>query len=134
MLTSAAAQQLIGRVGLRTVAVVGMAIVAVGMLVLARLPVHGGYGDLLAGLVPLAIGFGLAFVPLTVMATSGVGDQDAGLAGGLYNVAQQVGGSLGLAIMSTLAASRTSSLLTAGATHPLTARVSGYHVAFWPPR
>jgi predicted MFS family arabinose efflux permease len=131
MLASAAAQQLIGRVGVRSIAVVGMAIAAIGMLVLARLPVHGSYaGDLLVGLVPLAIGIGVAFVPLTVLATSGVGAEDAGLAGGLYNVAQQVGGSLGLAIMSTLAASRTTSLLHAGAPNLLAARVSGYHVAF----
>jgi hypothetical protein len=82
MLASAAAQQLIGRIGVRSIA--GMSLATAGMLVLARLPVHGSYaGDLLVGLMPLAIGIGVAFVPLTVLATSGVGADDAGLAGGL---------------------------------------------------
>jgi hypothetical protein len=94
--------------------------------------VHGSYvGNLLTGLIPLSIGMGLVFVPLTLMATSGVSADDAGLASGLFNTAQQVGGSLGLAILATLAASRTSHLVSshAAATHAA-ATVSGYHVAF----
>ncbi len=74
---------------------------------------------------------GLTFVPITLMGTSGVRDEDAGLASGLFNTAQQVGGSLGLAILSTLAASQTARVLDG--TSPaavLAARVSGYHVAF----
>jgi hypothetical protein len=77
-----------------------------------------------------AYGSALALVPLTVLATSAVADTESGLAGSLYNVARTVGGALGLAIMSTLAASQTTSLLHGGATDPLAARVSGYHVAF----
>jgi hypothetical protein len=65
-----------------------------------------------------------------VLATSAVAGTESGLAGGLYNVARTVGGALGLAIMSTLAASHTTSLLHGGATDPVAARVSGYHVAF----
>jgi hypothetical protein len=84
----------------------------------------------------MSIGMGLTFVPITLLGTAGVEDDDAGLASGLYNTAQQVGGSLGLAILSTLAASHTSSLLhAAGGGASLAtqtaARVSGYHVAFW---
>jgi hypothetical protein len=99
-------------------------------------PVHGTYaGDLLPGLLPMSIGMGLTFVPITLLATGGVAEQDAGLASGLFNTAQQVGGSLGLAILSTLAASRTSDLLSGvhgsgAAATALAARVSGYHVAF----
>jgi EmrB/QacA subfamily drug resistance transporter len=126
-------QALISRFGVRGVATVGATIGGLGLLVLTRTPVHGHYAsDLLTGLVPLSIGLGLAFVPLTLMATSGVGSEDAGLASGLFNVAQQVGGSLGLAILSTLAASHTSSLVHAGTSTAgaISARVSGYHVAF----
>jgi hypothetical protein len=77
----------------------------------------------------MSIGMGLTFVPITLLGTSGVSDNDAGLASGLFNTAQQVGGSLGLAILSTLAASQTTSVLHGG-TAALVARVSGYHVAF----
>jgi len=102
-----------------------------GMLVLTQLPVHGDYVDnLLAGLMPMSIGMGLVFVPITLLATGGVQDDDAGLASGLFNTSQQVGGSLGLAILSTLAASQTVSVLNAHSSTVLAARVSGYHVAF----
>jgi EmrB/QacA subfamily drug resistance transporter len=132
MLGSGLAQALIGRVGVRTVATVGVTIGGLGLLVLTGLPVHGHYAsNLLTGLVPLAFGLGVAFVPITILATSGIPAEDSGLSSGLFNVAQQVGGSLGLAILSTLAASRTSHLLSgATAIGPLTARVDGYHVAF----
>jgi EmrB/QacA subfamily drug resistance transporter len=132
MIGAGLAQGLVARVGVRWVATAGVTIAAVGLLVLTRLPVHGHYAsDLLTGLVPLAFGLGLAFVPITLMATSGIPAEDTGLASGLFNVAQQVGGSLGLAILSTLAASHTSSLLHSGAaTGAFAARVSGYHVAF----
>ena len=133
ILGSGAGQALISRFGVRGVAAVGATIGGIGLLVLTRLPVHGSYAaDLLTGLIPLSIGLGLAFVPLTLMATSGIGNEDSGLASGLFNVAQQVGGSLGLAILSTLAASRTSSLVHAGtsAAGKVSATVSGYHVAF----
>ena len=127
------AQQLIRRLGVRTVAVTGVLIAAAGLSVLTQLPVHGSYlGNLMSGLFPMSIGMGLTFVPITLLATGGVTGDDAGLASGLFNTAQQVGGSLGLAILSTLAASQTSSLLH-GPVSPaatLAARVSGYHVAF----
>jgi EmrB/QacA subfamily drug resistance transporter len=124
------AQQSIRRVGVRNVAVSGIALATAGMAVLTQLPVHGSYaGDLLPGLIPMSIGMGLTFVPITLLGTGGVGEDDAGLASGLFNTAQQVGGSLGLAILSTLAASQTTSVLHGG-TAALVARVSGYHVAF----
>jgi len=126
------AQQLIRRLGIRNVAVIGITLATIGMVVLTQLPVHGSYaGDLLTGLLPMSIGMGLTFVPITLLGTGGVQDNDAGLASGLFNTAQQVGGSLGLAILSTLAASQTSSLLRgAGGVSRAAARVSGYHVAF----
>ncbi len=130
------AQQLVKRAGVRNVGVLGIGVATVGMALLTGIPVHGTYlADLLPGLLPLSIGMGIAFVPITLMATGGVSDNDSGLASGLFNTAQQVGGSLGLAILATLAASRTSNVLhglhgTATAASTFAARVSGYHVAF----
>jgi EmrB/QacA subfamily drug resistance transporter len=130
------AQQLVRRIGVRNVGVLGISLATAGMVVLTQVPVHGTYvGDLLTGLMPMSIGMGLTFVPITLLGTGGVRDKDAGLASGLFNTAQQVGGSLGLAILASLAASQTSSLLhgvggAATQAAQVAARVSGYHVAF----
>ncbi|HLH65724.1 MAG TPA: MFS transporter [Solirubrobacteraceae bacterium] len=132
MAGAGAAQQLIRRLGVRNVGAAGISIAAAGMLYLTRLPVHGSYvGDLLVGLVPMSIGMGLAFVPITLLGTGGVSDDDAGLASGLFNTAQQVGGSLGLAVLATLAASRTAGVLRGSSPAAvMSAKVAGYHVAF----
>jgi EmrB/QacA subfamily drug resistance transporter len=133
MIGAGAAQGgLIRRLGVRNVGAIGIAVASVGLLILTQLPVHGSYaGNLLVGLLPLGLGLGLAFVPITLLGTSGVRDEDNGLASGLFNTAQQVGGSLGLAILSTLAASQTTSVLHGSSTAAVfAARVSGYHVAF----
>jgi len=120
----------------RNLTVIGIVLATVGMVILTRLPVDGSYlSNLLVGLVPLAVGLGLTFVPITLLATSGVDADDSGLASGLFNSAQQIGGSLGLAIFATLAASRTTSLLSTAGHHAsvaaqLSARVGGYHIAF----
>jgi EmrB/QacA subfamily drug resistance transporter len=128
------AQQLIPRIGVRNVAVGGISLAAVGLVILTGVPVHGSYvQNLLSGLMPLAIGMGLTFVPITLLATSGVDSDDAGTASGLFNTAQQVGGSFGLAILSTLAADHTSNLLRGvhgGQAVQFAARVSGYQLAF----
>ncbi|MHB1537786.1 MAG: MFS transporter [Solirubrobacteraceae bacterium] len=127
-------QLLMRRLGLRGTATLGLILATGGMAWLIRLPVHGSYGaDLLSGLMPLSLGLGLVFVPLTLLATSGVEGEDAGLASGLFNTAQQVGGALGLAILSTLAADRTSSVLGGAAGSVALsqrAEVDGFHVAF----
>jgi EmrB/QacA subfamily drug resistance transporter len=84
---------LIRRVGVRAVGISGMTIASVGLLVLSRIPVHGTYlGDLLPGLMIMAFGMGLTFVPITLIATTNVAAEDAGLASGLLNTAQQLGG------------------------------------------
>jgi EmrB/QacA subfamily drug resistance transporter len=129
---AAAAQPLLKRFGPRAVAVGGLSLAAIGMALLLRTTVAGNYpGQLLVGLFPLAIGMGLTFVPITLLATANVHGDDAGLASGLYNTAQQVGGALGLAILSTFAASRTSSLLSSHvAGGQPAALVSGFHLAF----
>jgi hypothetical protein len=127
------AQQMIRRLGVRGVSLLGIVLAAAGMAVLTQVPVHGTYvANLLPGLIPMSIGMGLTFVPITLLGTGGVGAEDAGLASGLFNTAQQVGGSLGLAILSTVAASRTSDLLhhAGSAAAATAAQVSGYRVAF----
>ncbi|HTD80450.1 MAG TPA: MFS transporter, partial [Chloroflexota bacterium] len=132
MIGAGLAQQLIRRFGVRNVGAFGIALASVGLLVLTQLPVHGSYaGSVLPGLLPLGLGLGLAFVPITLLGTSGVREEDNGLASGLFNTAQQVGGSLGLAVLSTLAASQAARVLHgSGIAAIQTARVSGYHVAF----
>jgi len=128
-------QTVIPKFGLRNVAVVGLGIAVAGLLWLTRLPVHGHYAsDLLAGLLPLSIGLGLVFVPITLLGTSGVSTDNSGLASGLFNSAQQIGGSLGLAILATLSVSHANGLIkhgsAASAANRVAATVSGYHVAF----
>jgi hypothetical protein len=98
--------------------------------------VAGSYlGDLLPGLLTMSLGMGLTFVPLTLIATTNVDADDAGVASGLLNTSQQIGGALGLAVLSTLAANTTSRGLStlAGAPSALaraTALVDGFRVAF----
>jgi EmrB/QacA subfamily drug resistance transporter len=124
------AQGGIKRFGPRAVGAAGLLIATAGMLVLTSLPVLGSYvSDLLVGLFPMSLGMGLTFVPVTLLATAGVSAGDSGLASGLLNTAQQIGGALGLAVLSTLSASRTTTLLTDGASRP-DALVGGWHVAF----
>jgi len=129
-------QQLIKRFGVRAVGVAGMAIAAVGLLLLSRVPVAGTYaGDLLPGLLTMSLGMGLTFVPITLIATTNVANDDAGLASGLLNTSQQLGGALGLAVLSTLAANTTASKLASLGHAPdalarSSALVDGFHVAF----
>jgi EmrB/QacA subfamily drug resistance transporter len=130
-----AAQRLIPSFGIRSVAIVGMALAAAGLALMVRVSVNGTYvGTLLPSFVLLAIGLGIAFVPATLIGVSSVSGEDSGLASGLFNTAQQVGGALGLAILSTLAVSHTSSLLGGSAHHTAhavaVATVSGYRLAF----
>ena len=129
-------QQLIRRAGVRATAMGGMSLAAAGLLVLSRVPVDGTYlANLLPGLLLMALGMGLTFVPITLIATTNVDPSDAGLASGLLNTAQQVGGALGLAILASLAADRTSGALGALGHAPVaaervTALVSGFQLAF----
>jgi len=130
MIGAGVAQVAIRRFGPRQVPVVGLLLATFGMVWLTALPVHGSYvSDLLVGLFPMSLGMGLTFVPVTLLATVGVPAEDSGLASGLLNTSQQVGGALGLAILSTLAANHTTSLLASGTARPL-ALLDGWHVAF----
>jgi predicted MFS family arabinose efflux permease len=129
------AQRFVPRFGAREVPLIGMAMAVAGLLLYLRLEPGGTYvSDLLPGMILVSIGMGLTFVPVTLIATSGIPHDDAGLASGLFNTSQQIGGALGLAILSTLAASATASTLT-GVSKPTAAEqaqalVDGFHVAF----
>ena len=97
---------------------------------------NGTYlADVLPGLIPISIGMGLTFVPVTLLATSGVTNEDAGLASGLFNTSQQVGGAIGLAILSTIAVSQTTNALDDLPGQPTgvqesEALLTGFHAAF----
>ncbi|WP_244809836.1 MFS transporter [Streptomyces sp. So13.3] len=121
--------RLTGRFGERTMVVSGLALLLAGLLLLSRVPVHGSYlVDLLPVMLSLA-GFGLAIPALTGLGMSGATERDAGVASGLFNTTQQIGGALGLALLNTLATSRTAHLLSAGRSAPA-ALTGGYHLAF----
>jgi EmrB/QacA subfamily drug resistance transporter len=136
IIASGIAQQVIGRLGAIPVVLTGLVVAAVGLLLLARLSADGSYAsDVLPGLVVMGIGLGFVFVPLTLIGTTNVAESDAGLASGLFNTSQQVGGAIGLAVLSTLAANHTSGRLStlghAATAHDQSqALVSGFQVGF----
>jgi predicted MFS family arabinose efflux permease len=124
------AQQLVQRIGVLPVVLTGMTVAALGLAELAATTsVDGSYVGVLAGLLPMSIGMGATFVPLTLVATTNVAPDDAGLASGVFNTSQQVGGALGLAILSTLATDRTANLLADGVGQQ-EALVEGFQLAF----
>jgi EmrB/QacA subfamily drug resistance transporter len=127
MISAGLASTFATRIGVRPIAAAGMVLTAGGLVWLSQLPVHGSYlTDLLPPLVLSSLGMGAVFMPLTLVATTGLEDEDQGLASGLFNTSQQIGGALGLAILSTVAAGR--SAHTGGSTaHAL---VVGFRWAF----
>src|SRR5215208_5632331 len=127
MISAGIASQFAPRLGVRAVAGVGAVLSAAGLLLLTQLPVHGSYlVDLLPAILLTSLGMGAVFMPLTLIATTGLDDHDQGLASGLFNTSQQIGGALGLAILSTLAASQSASF-DGGEAEAL---VHGFHWAF----
>jgi len=134
ILAAGLASQLVTRLGFRPVLITGMLFIAAGLLWFSRVSTDGTYlGDVLFPSLLAAIGLGLSFVPVTIAAVAGVRDSDAGLASGLINTAQQIGGALGLAVLATVANARTDSILegAAGARPALpNALTEGFQAAF----
>ena len=127
MISAGLASAYAPRIGVRPVAAAGFILTAAGLVILTMLPTHGSYGaNVLPGIIVASLGMGAIFMPLTLIATTGLADADQGLASGLFNTSQQIGGALGLAALSTLAASKTSSA-TGSQAHQL---VVGFHWAF----
>jgi EmrB/QacA subfamily drug resistance transporter len=126
-----ASQALVTRVGVRPVMAVGLALITGGMVWYTQIPVHGSFAaDLLPGYLLVGVGMAFAFIPVSIAALAGVEAHEAGLASGLINTAQQIGGALGVAIASTVAFTHMKTLL---AQHhdPLSAQTSGFALGFW---
>jgi EmrB/QacA subfamily drug resistance transporter len=129
-------QTLVPKLGAREVPLIGMPMAIVGLLLFMRLQPDGSYvTDLLPGILLASVGMGLTFVPITLIATSGIPHDDAGLASGLYNTSQQIGGALGLAILATLSVEATQDTLLGLGREPqpadeAQALVDGFHVAY----
>ncbi|MFJ8135325.1 MFS transporter [Streptomyces sp. NPDC096013] len=120
----------IGRYGAYRVLLAGLLLIIAGMTLLSRAPADGSYArDVLPALLLLAAGFAAAMPALTGLAMSGAREEDTGLASGLFNTTQVVGGSLGLAVLTTLAAGRTDGLVSRGA-ELIPATAEGYRLAF----
>jgi MFS family permease len=119
------------RFGARRVLLPALALIGTGLVLLARVPTDATYlTDLLPSMLLMGIGAGLGFPALMTLAMSGATQSDSGLASGLVNTAQQVGGALGLAVLTTLATSRADSLIADGDSSAA-ALTSGYQLAWW---
>jgi MFS family permease len=117
------AQVVVGRLGVRATLTAGLIVSAVSVAWLTRLPVHGQYfWDLFPAFVLGGAGLGLSFVPVTIASLTGVERSDAGVASGLINTSRQIGGAIGLAAVSAIAATSTSDYVNA---HPGVAASSG---------
>ena len=130
ILWSAVAAQLVTRIGVKPVLAVGMATLTAGLLYFTQVSVGGSYlGDLLPGFLLIGIGLGFSFVPISIAALAGVQPAEAGLASGLINTSQQIGGALGIAALSTIATSWTNDAVATGTALP-SALVDGFTAAF----
>jgi MFS family permease len=130
ILWSAVAAQLVTRAGVKPVLVAGMVALTAGVLYFTQVSVGGSYlGDLLPGFLLIGFGLGFSFVPISIAALAGVQPAEAGLASGLINTSQQIGGALGIAALSTIATSRTTDALGSGSLLPA-ALVHGFTGAF----
>jgi EmrB/QacA subfamily drug resistance transporter len=130
IIAAGASAPLVTRFGFKPVLVTGLIITAAGLLWFTQVDAGGSYlSDLLGPMLLAAVGLGLAFVSMTVAAVSGVEAHEAGLASGLINTSQQIGGALGLAILATIANSRTDDAIASGTAMP-SALTEGFQAAF----
>jgi len=127
---SAVAAQLTTRLGVKPVLVAGMTTLTIGLIYFTQVSVGGSYvRDLLPGFLLIGFGLGFSFVPISIAALAGIQPAEAGLASGLINTSQQIGGALGIAALSTIASSRTDDALASGTAVP-SALVDGFTAAF----
>jgi EmrB/QacA subfamily drug resistance transporter len=124
------AANLVTRIGVKPVLVAGMAFLTAGVAYFTQVSVGGSYvADLLPGFLLISIGLGFSFVPISIAALAGVQPSEAGLASGLINTSQQIGGALGVAILSTIATTTTDDAVAAGDPVPV-ALTDGFQAAF----
>jgi EmrB/QacA subfamily drug resistance transporter len=121
----------VNRVGVKPALIVGMSLLTIGLLYFTQVSVNGSYwADLFPGFLILGIAIPFAFVPITIAALAGTKPQEAGLASGLINTSQQIGGAVGIAILSTIAVSTTDDAVASGTAIP-NALTDGFVNAFW---
>ena len=131
VVASGMAQALVTRVGVKPVLAAGMTLLAAGLAYFTQISVNGSYfRDLFVGFILIGMGLGFSFVPVSIAALAGATSAEAGLQSGLINTNQQIGGALGLAILTTVSTTRTNHLLNAGVSHA-EAATRGYSLAFW---
>ncbi len=132
ILAAGFASQLVTKVGFKPILALGMLFISGGLLWFGQISADGGFvADVLGPSLLAAVGLGFAFVPQTIAAVSGVGDHEAGLASGLINTSQQIGGALGLAVLSTVAFPQIDDAAAAAGGQPsLGALTDGYADAF----
>jgi EmrB/QacA subfamily drug resistance transporter len=129
--SSGAAQALVTRLGVKPALLGGLILTGGGLVYFTQISANGSYfHDLFPGFIMLGIGLGFTFVPISIAALAGVTGHDAGLASGLINTSQQIGGALGLAILTTVQVTHTESLVKSGV-NPAEAFTSGATLAFW---
>jgi EmrB/QacA subfamily drug resistance transporter len=127
---SALAAQLVNRVGVKPVLVAGMTSLSAGLIYFTQVSAGGSYvADLLPGFLLVAVGLGFSFVPISIAALAGVPADEAGLASGFINTSQQIGGALGIAVLSAIATSTTGNRIASGSTSSV-ALTDGFQSAF----
>jgi EmrB/QacA subfamily drug resistance transporter len=125
------AQALVTRGGAKVVMAIGMTLIGAGVLWATQVPVHGHFvGNLLGPFMVAGAGTAFAFIPISIAALAGVSEDRAGLASGLLNTSQQLGGAIGIAIASSVAASHTQAMLQTGHAAP-ESLTGGFQSAFW---
>jgi Na+/melibiose symporter-like transporter len=131
VLSAGVAQALTTKFGAKPIIVIGLTLLTAAMVWYSQIPVHGSYAsDLLPGYVMVGVGIAFAFVPVSIAALAGVAEREAGLASGLINTSQQIGGAIGTAVASTVFTTHFKSLAKAGRSAP-DALTHGYGYAFW---
>ncbi len=121
----------VNRVGVKPALVFGMSLLTIGLVYFTQVSVGGSYWtDLLPGFLIIGLGMPFAFVPISIAALAGTRPDQAGLASGLFNTSQQIGGAVGIALLSTIAISTTESAIADGSRQPV-ALTDGFQAAFW---
>jgi EmrB/QacA subfamily drug resistance transporter len=133
IVSAGGASQLVARFGFKPVLIAGLLFTAAGLFWFSRVSAPGGtyVGDVLFPSMLAAVGLGLSFVPVTIGSVTGTKPSEAGLASGLINTSQQVGGALGLAVLATVATTRTDHVFASGVRNPAVALTEGFQDAFF---